>query len=153
MILTNEIENKIKEFITNNEYEVYSLKEVKDSRGQVLEIIVDKDTSISLDEIVTLSNKVGEFLDTIIKDETPYLLDISSLGAEKPLNLDKLEKYINNYVAIHLSHPYKGLNNLEGDLLEVNEEKIILQYKEKTRTIKAEIERKYIDKAHLAIKF
>lgn len=153
MVLTKDLEEKLSVFIKECEYDLYSIREIKDSRGNVLEIIVDKDDSISLDEIVTLSNKISDFLDSIVKEDLPYLLDVSSLGAEKPLMLDKLDKYVGKYVAIHLSHPYKGKNNLEGTIEEINEEKLILSFKEKTRTIKAEIERKNIDKANLVIKF
>ena len=40
-----------------------------------------------------------------------------------------------------------------GDLLEVNDEDIVISYKDKTRVKKAKINFKNIIKAHIAIKF
>ena len=40
-----------------------------------------------------------------------------------------------------------------GDLLEVNEEDIVMSYKDKTRIKKVSIKFENISKAHLAIKF
>ena len=86
-------------------------------------------------------------------DDNPYTLDVSSLGAEKPIDLEKLDKYQGKYVNLHLSHPYKGENIIEGDLKEVTSDYVVLTYRIKTRIVEAKIERKDIDKARLAIKF
>ena len=121
--------------------------------NNVLRVTIDKDDVISLDDIVAVNDVVSPLLDEadLIKGE--YLLDVTSLGAEKPIDVANLEKYVNRYVNIHLSHPYKGANILEGDLTSVDKDKVVISYREKTRLINAEIERKYIDKARLAIKF
>ena len=57
------------------------------------------------------------------------------------------------FINIHLSNPYKGENSLEGTLESCDENMVIISFKNKTRTIKAEINRKDIDRARLAIKF
>lgn len=138
------------------EKEGYTLADVslsKDKDGLTLHVFIDRDSPISLDDIVAISNIINPILDQSDPIKSPYTLDVSSLGAEKPLSLDKLEKYVGNYVNFHLSHPYKGLNTLEGSLLEVNENEVTLGIKNKTRVLKVILKRDTIDKARLAIEF
>lgn len=153
MINVKLIENDIKKRLDELGYELYSLKSFNDRNGQILEVVVDREESIDLDDIVKVSDNISSLLDELITDDSPYTLDVSSLGAEKPIALEKLDKYQGKYVNVHLSHPYKGMNVLEGDLIEIDNDKVVITYKEKTRTIKAEVKRNDIDKARLAIKF
>ena len=139
----------IKDMGYTNAYVSY----VFEQGNNVLRIVVDKDDVISLDDIVKVNDKVSTLLDEADFISGTYLLDVTSLGAEKPIDISKLEKYVGKYVNIHLSHPYKGENILEGDLTDVNDESVTISFRDKTRLINATIERKYIDKARLAIKF
>lgn len=134
-------------------YSLYSIKLLNQKSGKVLEIVVDKDEAIDLNDIVNVSNELSTLLDDLIKDDEPYTLDVSSLGIEKPISVEKIDKYVGKYLWLHLSHPVNGLNILEGDLTEVDKDTIVISLKEKTRVKKIEIEKKYIDKARLAIKF
>lgn len=153
MVDVNLIKEGIKKKLEDISYSLYSIKSFNDKSGSVLEIIVDRDENIDLDDIVEVSNYLSEYLDEVIMDDNPYTLDVSSLGAEKPIDLEKLDKYQGKYVNLHLSHPYKGENIIEGDLKEVTSDYVVLTYRIKTRIVEAKIERKDIDKARLAIKF
>ncbi len=153
MVDVNLIKEGIKKKLEDISYSLYSIKSFNDKSGSVLEIIVDRDENIDLDDIVEVSNYLSEYLDEVITDDNPYTLDVSSLGAEKPIDLEKLDKYQGKYVNLHLSHPYKGENIIEGDLKEVTSDYVVLTYRIKTRIVEAKIERKDIDKARLAIKF
>lgn len=153
MVDVNLIKEGIKKKLEDISYSLYSIKSFNDKSGSVLEIIVDRDENIDLDDIVEVSNYLSEYLDEVITDDNPYTLDVSSLGAEKPIDLEKLDKYHGKYVNLHLSHPYKGENIIEGDLKEVTSDYVVLTYRIKTRIVEAKIERKDIDKARLAIKF
>lgn len=146
---------KIEEKLKSLGYSLYSLKKVSSKAGPTLEVVVDRFEAINLDDIVSVSQELSTLLDEIDKSEEPYVLDVSSLGAEKPILPEELYKYVGKYVNIHLTNPYKGLNFLEGDIESFNEEDgtFILAYKEKTRTIRANVLAKDVDKARLAIKF
>lgn len=153
----NTLEGKVCELLskklTNLGYELVNVRYQKESGENYLKIIVDKDEDISLDDIVKLSDLISPLLDAsdIINDK--YILDISSLGAEKEIKPAKLDKYVNKYLDIHLSHPYKGLNNIIGTLLKVDSNNVVMLVQEKARKKEIVLERKYIDKVHLAIKF
>ena len=133
----------------------YSLESVslKREKGDLfLQIVVDRFDPISLDDIVAISNEISPILDENDPIKDNYFLDVTSLGAEKPIKLEHLDKYINKYVNLHVINPIKGENYLEGNIDSVNDDILILSYKIKTRLVRVEIPRKDIDKARLAIK-
>lgn len=118
-----------------------------------LRVMIDKEEVISLEEIIAVNDLVSPLLDKADLIQSEYVLDVTSFGAEKPIKVECLEKYVGKYVHLHLSHPYKGENILEGDLDEVNSDVVKLSFRVKTRLVKVEIPRKDIDDARLAIKF
>lgn len=118
-----------------------------------LRVMIDKEEVISLEEIIAVNDLVSPLLDKADLIQNEYVLDVTSFGAEKPIKVENLEKYVGKYVHLHLSHPYKGENILEGDLDEVNSDIVKLSFRVKTRLIKVEIPRQDIDDARLAIKF
>ena len=147
----NRVQEGLKEKLNEIGYELYSFKFLAKTR--MLEVIVDRDEEINLDDITCVSEVISTYLDEHDFTDNPYTLDVSSLGVEKPISVEKLDKYVGKYINIHLSHPYQGENILEGNLDYCDANKIILSYKNKTKLIKCEINRANIDKARLAIKF
>lgn len=145
------VETGLKEALKSINCELYSFKYI--AKTKVLEIIVDRDEDFNFDAIEEVSKFISDYLDVHDFTEDSYTLDVSSLGAEKPIKLEKLDKYVGKYVNLHLSHPYKGENILEGDLEYCDDDKLILSYRNKTKLIKCEIKRDTVDKARLAIKF
>ena len=154
MTLESSVLNLIKKPLMALGYSEVDVKFVREFGTNYLRVMVDKDDEvIDLDEIVKVNDIVSPLLDEADLIKTNYVLDVTTFGAEKPIEVSKLEKYVGKYVNIHLSHPYKGLNILEGTLESVDNDFVIVSYKEKTRLIKCELDRKVIDKARLAIKF
>lgn len=153
----NTLEQKVYDLLSQKlaslDYELVKVQYLKENGDNYLKIIVDKDEDVSLDDIVKLSDLISPLLDATDVINDKYILDISSLGAEKEIKLTKLDKYIDKYLDIHLSHPYKGLNNIVGTLLKVDSNNVVVLYQEKARKKEIILERKYIDKVHLAIKF
>lgn len=134
-------------------YEDVQVKYVKEFGTQYLRVLVDKDDVIDLEDIVKVNDLISPLLDEADLIQNEYVLDVTSFGAEKPINVSNLEKYVGKYVNLHLVKPYKGENILEGDLKEVNKDNVTLIYKEKARAKEAVLNRVDIDKARLAIKF
>ena len=144
-----ELKSLINEHVNALGYELVEL-----SYGQdVLTLVVDKEQEIDMEMIVALTNDLNDYLDELNPFEKPYTLDISSLGAEKPLKVEKLNAYVGKYVHVHLVNPIKGENIYEGDLNSVDDDKIIIAYRQKTRVINLEILKSNIYKIRLAIKF
>jgi ribosome maturation factor RimP len=134
-------------------YELAEVKLTRDNEGLTLHIYVDRDAPISLDDIVKVSDLINPLLDEADPIAEPYTLDVSSLGSEKPIPLDRLEHYLHYHVNLHLSKPHEGQNILEGDLEGVTLSEIKLLVAEKTRKKEISLPRGDVDKARLAIKF
>lgn len=131
----------------------YELKEVRLSgtKSKTLSVVVDRVDPISLEDIVRVSEKVSAYLDEADPIKDAYTLDVSSLGAEKPIDLPRLSEYVGRYVNLHLSHPFKGENVLEGTLLSCDEENLTLRIKDKSLRKDIDLPRKDVDRARLAI--
>ena len=154
MTLESTVKNLIEKPLMALGYTEVEVKYVKEFGTQYLRVMVDKDDEvIDLDQIMEVNDIVSPLLDEADLIKTNYVLDVTTFGAEKKIDVSKLEKYVSRYINIHLSHPYKGLNNIEGTLESVDNDYVVISYKEKTRLIKCEIVRNTIDKARLAIKF
>lgn len=149
----NLVKEEVKQFINSYGYDLCSFNYIKKHKENILEIVVDRDDDISMNDIVDISNKISEFLDNHDFTDDSYNLDVSSLGAEKPLDIAKLDKYLNRYIYVHIINPIDGLNSYEGDLINVNENEITLKYRIKTRYKEVNISKNNIDKCRFAIKF
>ncbi len=121
--------------------------------NDTLSVVVDKESEIDMNMIVEVTNELNAYLDELNPFEKPYTLDLSSLGAEKPLKVERLNAYVGKYVNVHLVNPIKGENIYEGDLKEVDDDRIIITYRQKTRSIDLEVLKSNIYKIRLAIKF
>ena len=134
-------------------YELVSLSIRYEQGEKILAIVVDRVEPIDMSAIVEVSHSLNEYLDELNPFEDSYTLDISSLGAEKPLKIEQLDKYVNSYVHVHLTNPVQGENIYEGTLVGLNEETITLSYRVKTRIKTVDIQKANISKIRLAIKF
>ena len=134
-------------------YELYSLRTRKEGKDLILEVVIDRKESIGMDDIVEVSNILNALLDE--KDPIPeaYFLDVSSLGAEKPLKVERLKEYVGSYVHLHLTNPVDGVNIIEGFIKEVDDESLTLTYKVKTREKSLKTPLSNIYQIRLAIKF
>lgn len=147
------LENSVSEKAKELGYELVSLTHKVVKGEQVLEIVVDRVAPIDMEDIVNLSRELNEYIDELDPISNPYTLDISSLGAEKPLKVECLKDYVGSYVNVHIVNPIEGLNIYEGSLDAVEEDSIKLSYKIKTRTKTVDIPKSNISKIRLAIKF
>lgn len=134
-------------------YDLISINRKIEKGDVVISIVVDRVDPIDMDSIVSLSNELSSYIDSIDESNEKYFLDISSLGAEKPLKIESLKNYVGRYVNVHIVNPIEGENIFEGDLLEVNEDSITLSYRIKTRVKQVVILLSNIYKIRLAIKF
>ena len=148
-----ELEKSITQKVESLGYELISLN-FKIERGErILSIVVDRVKPIDMEAIVDLSHELNKYLDELNPYEEAYTLDISSLGAEKPLKVERLNDYVNSYVHVHLTNPINGENIYEGTLVSLDENQITLEYKVKTRIKTVDIPKANISKIRLAIKF
>ena len=134
-------------------YELVEIKTRREKSDLILSVVVDRVEPIDMNAIVEVSNVLSAYLDEIDDSNEAYMLDVSSLGAEKPLKIEDLSKYVSRHVNVHVNNAIDGQNIFEGELSEVSENDITVTYRVKTRVKKVVILLSNIYKIRLAIKF
>lgn len=134
-------------------YDLVSLNVSRSGGSLQVSIVVDRVAPINMDDIVEVTNVLSTYFDEIDPFEAAYNLDISSLGAEKPLKFECLGEYVNSYVNVHVNNPIDGENIFEGTLKEVTEDSILITKRIKTRSKDVPVMKSNILKIRLAIKF
>ena len=149
----SKIKNLLEKKIEELGFEPISINRKVEKGDVFLSIVIDRVVPIDMDTIVKVSGDLSSYLDEIDDSEEKYFLDVSSLGAEKPLKVENLKDYVGRFIHVHVNNAINGLNIFEGDLVEVNEDSITLTYREKTRVKTVVILLSNIYKIRLAIKF
>ena len=158
--MTNNVVKTVKPFIeeivTSNGLHLYELEFVKEDGMWFLRVSIEKDDgTMDFETAEVISTLVSTKLDELDPIDHEYVLDVCSPGAERPIrNKEEFVNNINNYITLYLNEEDENKkDSYTGDLLEVNEETIVMSYKDKTRVKKVSIKFENISKAHLAIKF
>ncbi len=141
------IKQKLIPIISKSNLTVYSIRTKKEFGEKIVEILLDTD-SIDID---TLEKIHLEFVETLDDEDLDpdYFLELSSLGAERPLNTrEELTNAITKYVYLE-SPKYKGT----GTLLSFESDIMLLEINDKGRFKKIEIKFDDAKKMRTAIKF
>lgn len=146
----------IEEIVKSNNLNLFDLEFVKEDGMWFLRVSIEKDDgTMDFETAEVISNLVSSKLDELDPIDHEYVLDVCSPGAERPIrNKEEFISSLNKYITVYLKEEDELKNDsYTGDLLEVNDEEIVLSYKDKTRVKKATIKFNNIEKAHIAIKF
>jgi len=146
----------IEEIVKANNLNLFELEFVKEDGMWFLRVSIEKDDgTMDFETAEVISNLVSDKLDELDPIEHEYVLDVCSPGAERPIrNKEEFLANLNEYISVYLDEENENKKDMyTGDLLEVNDEDIVVSYKDKTRVKKAKINFKNIIKAHIAIKF
>ena len=146
----------IEEIVTSNNLHLFDLEFVKEDGMWFLRVSIEKeDGTMDFETAEVISNLVSSKLDELDPIEHEYVLDVCSPGAERPIrNKEEFQANLNEYITVYLENEDENKKDMyTGDLLEVNEDDIVISYKDKTRVKKVSVDLKNIEKAHIAIKF
>ena len=134
--------------------EIVSCDYVREHGMNILRVIARKEPVFTIDDATDLNNLISEELDKVDLIEEEYYLEVASEGLERELKtLEEQKKAIGKYVCIKLYQKLNGKKEIYGDLLSVDEEKIVLKVVEKGRRKDITIQNSMIAKIRLAIKF
>ena len=141
------IRKKLIPIISKVNLEIYSIKTKREFGEKIVEILLDTD-SIDID---TLEKIHLEFIETLSDDDLDpdYFLELSSLGAERPINTkEELTNAVSQYICL-VSPKYKGT----GTLISFENDIITLEVNDKGGFKKIEIKFDDAKKMRTAIKF
>mgnify|MGYP002856112982 CR=1 FL=1 len=134
---------------------LYDIEWVTENKTNVLRISLDiPDRPIDIDTCSEFSDAFSEILDQKDLISSMYYLDVCSPGAERELrNTEEIKGALGEYVYVKLKDPKQGIHEIEGDMTEITDDAITLQYREKTREKEFKISLDNISFIRLAIKF
>jgi ribosome maturation factor RimP len=141
------IREKLIPILEKSNLSIYSIKTKREFGEKILEILIDTEV-MDIDELEKIHL---EFQQTLTDDDLDpdYYLELSSLGAERPLNTkDELIKAINRYIYLE-SPKYRGY----GTLLSVVDDTLTIEVNDKGRFKKIDIKLDDAKHARTAIKF
>ena len=133
-------------FLEEKGYTLYEMKFVNEYGEKILRIIVDKPEGITVDELAEVNEYLSERIDDDIS-EVPYMLEVSSRGAEREFDFDELDKMIDKYVMIKTDKENFGF------IRAVEDDGIILEMNIKGAIRKRKIMKNEITKMRLSVKF
>ena len=126
----------------------YNLYDVSYSKSEgILHVIIDKE--MDLKEIEELSKKVSKIMDMYDEDMDEYLLDVCSVGIEKPI---KDEEEFKKAVGFYIYVKTKELK-VYGDLKSFENGVITLNTMEKNLNKEIKIDYEEVKNARYAVKF
>lgn len=143
----NVIEEKLKEILKDYPFEVFSVKTKKEFGEKILEILL-KGPNLNTDVLGEVHTKLFEKLEDGDLDDD-YFLELSSVGAEYPLNsLEEIKEHVGKYVFVD-TNKFKDF----GYILDVTDNIITIEYNAKGQIRKIKIEYDTINKIRTSVKF
>lgn len=134
-------------------YELYDVEYAKKQNGMNLTLfIVKRDgTTITIDDCETVHREADKLLDELDPTgDTPYYLNVSSLGLDRPIKTEKDFLYNKGkLVEIKLFQPLDNKKDLAGEIVGFKDGKVIFKIDEK----EVEIDLKSIANCKLHIDF
>jgi len=130
--------------------ELVDVEYVKEGAHWYLRIYIDKEGGVDIDDCAAASQRLSELLDRENLIPQAYMLEVSSPGIERPLRKkEDYEKYKGELVSVYTSEPYDGFTCFTGDLMGLEEDKVILEYEGQQIAIPFNL----VERAHLTFEF
>lgn len=128
----NSLLNEIREYFTpiflERGLEFVDVEYVKEPKGNVLRIFIDREDGVDLDSCEIASNLVSDWLDEVDPIEESYYLEVSSPGVEREIKTyEQLEQSIGNKVLVKTYKKIEGQKEFVGYLKSFDEEILIIE--------------------------
>ena len=103
----------------------------REARGWVLRLIIDKEGGVTLDDCTLVSREMGRTLDVEDLISTPYTLEVSSPGLNRPLKTERdYLKYRDHLIRVKTLCPVENRREFKGKLLGIANNLIQIQIDE-----------------------
>ena len=119
MNVTAVVEKLVAPILEEIELELVDIEYVKEGNNWFLRVFIDKEGGIDIDDCGNVSEKLSKRLDEADLITTPYFLEVSSPGLERPLKKAKdFEWAIGKKVSVKTTEPIEETRVFEGILSE-----------------------------------
>ncbi len=123
------VQSKINPIIENMGYEVVEVEYAKKTDGMNLTFYIDKENGITVDDCEKVHKAIDGPLDDLNPtDESKYILNVSSVGLDRPLKNDRdLKRNIGKEIDIKLYKPLEKNKEFTGCLVDFTTEDVIIK--------------------------
>ncbi len=98
--------------------ELIHIEYQREPAGWVLRLYIEKPGGVTIDDCAAVSRQLGDILDIKLDTAFPYMLEVSSPGAQRPLSrLTDFEKFKGKAARIRTRRAIEGQKNFKGVLL------------------------------------
>lgn len=150
MNIVQRVKEMADEFASSLNLFIEEVEWVKEQQNNVLRVIADSKTGLTIDNAQTLSKALSQALDEEDFIDCEYLLEVSSPGLEKELkNDEQIKNAIGDYINIKLYSSIDKIKELEGTLISFENDIVEIEVNKKIYNI----EKEKISKIRKAIKF
>ena len=126
-------------------YELYDVTYSK--KDKILQVLIDK--NMDLKEIESLSKKVSKIMDLYDEDMDEYILDVSSVGIERPIrDREELKEAVGSYIYVKTRE-----DKIYGTLVSFDEDVLTLNVKDKNVTKELSLNYDDIKNVRYAVEF
>ena len=110
---------------------------VKRNDGMHLIVYIDKEGGVTIDDCVKVNDMINQTIDDLNPtNDSPYVLDVSSYGLDRPLKYDwQFKKYENKKVNVKLYQKVDGRKEFVATLLDKNEKEFTFNIDNENFTI------------------
>lgn len=113
------IESVIEEKLATMGYELYELKDIRAGSRSILRLFVDNANGITVKECEKISHEISILLDVENFSQSPYTLEVSSPGIDRPLVTEKdFKRAVGNRIRFRLKGPEGKSSTLNGKLID-----------------------------------
>ena len=151
---TERIKEMFAPILQQMDIRLYDLVYHTSGREKILEVsIMKQDGSMDLDTCAAVSERLSEVLDENDPINEEYTLEVCSPGAEREIrDLGELDGMTGEYVYVRLKEPFKKMLEITGEIQNVENDVITLEYRDKAARRKAEFTKENIDFIRLAVR-
>ncbi|KAF0091168.1 MAG: rimP [Fusobacteria bacterium] len=149
MSISQKIEDDFKPIVQELGYELVYVEYIKEGQDWFLRFFIDKPEGIDINDCEKVSRHIEPILDEREDVKTQYILEVSSLGLERPLRND--EDYFNNIgekIEVSLYKPINKKKKYIGILVSYDDELIL-----NVDDIKITFEKANVSKANILLDF
>ena len=114
----NRIKALAETLLQEEKMELADMELLREGRGWVLRLFIDKTGGVTLDDCASVSRQFGDQLE--VEDLIPfrYTLEVSSPGLDRPLKKDRdFLRHIGNQIQVVTRSPWEGRSFFKGEML------------------------------------
>ena len=126
--LLEKIRQLVEPVITADGRELIEAEYRREAMGWVLRLFVDQEGGITVDDCAQISRVIGDLLDVADLIQTPYHLEVSSPGLNRPLRKpEHFQSAIGKMIDVRTTAPLDGRRRFKGLLKDISAEQIQME--------------------------